>query len=104
MDTLSSYLGVESLESYVVFLHSFVTGNHDTFFVSRSGWKTMTDDLWGEVPWLLRKWEIPSLSAFFYLSVRLIVLAFLSFFSFSFFPSFLICFAIFDRLGLEDRY
>ena len=102
MDTLSSYLGVESLESYVVFLHSFVTGNHDTFFVSRSGWKTMTDDLWGEVPWLLRKWEIPSLSAFFYLSVRLIVLASLFFFFFSFF--FLICFAISDRLELEDHY
>ena len=33
----------------------------------------MIDNLWGEVPWLLRKWEIPSLGAFFYLLVRLIV-------------------------------
>ena len=25
--------------------------------------ETMSDDLWGEVLWLLRKWEIPSLGA-----------------------------------------
>ena len=35
------------------------------FFVFGSGWETMFDDLWGEVPWLLRKWEIPSHRAFF---------------------------------------
>lgn len=34
----------------------------------------MTDDLSGDVPWLLQKWEIPTLGAFFYLSIRLIVL------------------------------
>ena len=34
----------------------------------------MTNDLWSRVSWLLQKWEIPSLGAFFYLSVRLIVL------------------------------
>ena len=66
-----------SRESRIV--HSFPTSFRDWkswyFFVSRSGWETMTNDLWGEVPWLLRKWEIPFLSAFFYLSIRLIVLA-----------------------------
>ena len=36
----------------------------------------MIDDLWGEVPWLLRKWEIPSLGAFLYLFVRPIVLTY----------------------------
>ena len=39
----------------------------------------MTNDLWGEVLWLLWKWEIPSLGAFLYLSVRPIVLASLFF-------------------------
>ena len=41
----------------------------------------MTNDLWGEVLWLLWKWEIPSLGAFLYLSVRPIVLASLFFYS-----------------------
>ena len=46
-----------SKESRIV--HSFPTSFHDWksryFFVSGSGWETMTDDLWGEVLWLLRK-------------------------------------------------
>lgn len=33
----------------------------------------MIDNLWGEVLWLLWKWEIPPLGAFFYLSVRLMI-------------------------------
>ena len=40
-------------------IRSFPTSFHDWksqyFFVSRSGWETMSDDLWGKVLWLLRK-------------------------------------------------
>ena len=36
------------------------------FFVSSFGWETMTKDFWGEVSWLLQKWEIPSLGAPFW--------------------------------------
>ena len=45
------------------------------FFISGFGWETMSNDLWGEVSWLLRKLEIPSLGVFLYLSIRPIVLA-----------------------------
>jgi len=44
-----------------VFPTSFRDWKSRYFFISRSGWETMSDDLWGEVPWLLWKWEIPSL-------------------------------------------
>ena len=60
-----------SRESRVVrsFLTSFRDWKSRYLFVSGSGWETMTNNLWGEVPWLLQKWEIPSLSAFLYLFV-----------------------------------
>ena len=35
------------------------------FFVSGKGWETLSDDFWGEVPRLLRKWEVPALDAYF---------------------------------------
>ena len=45
---------------------SFRDWKSQYFFISCSGWETMFDDLWGEVPWLPQKWEIPSLNAFFF--------------------------------------
>ena len=33
------------------------------FFVSRDGWETLSDDLWGDVPRLLRRWGTPKLGA-----------------------------------------
>ena len=36
----------------------------------------MTDDLWGKVPWLLRKLEIPFLGVCLYLSIRSTVLTY----------------------------
>ena len=47
----------------------------------------MTDDLWGEILWLLGKWEIPSLGVFFYLSIRLIAFVSLFLILFSLFVS-----------------
>ena len=63
-------------ESRIVcsFPTSFRDWKSQYFFVSRSGWETMTDDLWGEVPWLLRKWEIPSLGASLHLFVKSAIL------------------------------
>ena len=34
------------------------------FFVSGDGWETLSDDFWGDVPRLLRRWETPLLGAF----------------------------------------
>ena len=59
----------------------------------------MTNDLLGEVLWLLWKWEIPSLGAFLYLSVRPIVLAFLFFYS-----SFLTYFVVSNHSELENHH
>ena len=44
----------------------------------------MSDDLWGDVLWLLREWEIPSLGVFLFPFIKLVVLSllFLDFFFF----------------------
>ena len=34
------------------------------FFVSGDSWETLSDDFWGNVPRLLRRWETPLLGAF----------------------------------------
>ena len=34
------------------------------FFVSGDGWETLPDDLWGNIPRLLRRWETPLIGAF----------------------------------------
>ena len=34
------------------------------FFVSGDGWETLPDDLWGNVPRLLRRWETPLIGVF----------------------------------------
>ena len=34
------------------------------FFVSGDGWKTFSDDFWGDVSRLLRRWETPQLGVF----------------------------------------
>ena len=34
------------------------------FFVLGDGWETLSDDFWGDVPRLLRRWETPLLGAF----------------------------------------
>ena len=36
------------------------------FFIFGMGWETLSDDFWGEVPRLLRKWEVPALGAHFH--------------------------------------
>ena len=63
-------------ESRIV--RNFPTSFHDWklryFFASGSRWETITDDLRGEVLWLLRKWEIPSLGASLQLFIKSIIL------------------------------
>ena len=34
------------------------------FFVSGDGWETLSDDFWGNVPRLLRRWETPHIGVF----------------------------------------
>ena len=65
MGILSFYPGIENLGSSLGFLPPFVTENHDTFFIFGIGWETMSDNLWGEISRLLRKWEVSSLDAYF---------------------------------------
>ena len=63
-------------ESRIVrnFPTSFCDWKSRYFFVSRSRCETMTDDLWVEVLWLLRKWEIPSLGASLHLFIKSVIL------------------------------
>ena len=37
------------------------------FFVSSDGWETLLDDLWGNVPRLLHRWETPKIGALFFI-------------------------------------
>ena len=66
-------------ESRIV--HSFPTSFRDWkswyLFIPRSRWVTMSDDMWGEVSWLLRKWENPSLCVSLFLFIKLVVLTLL---------------------------
>ena len=51
-------------------VRSFPSSFHDWksryFFISGTAWETLFDDFWGEVPRLLRKWEVPALGAYFH--------------------------------------
>ena len=51
---MSSYLGIESLVSSLIFRLPSIIGSLDIFFVSGDGWETLSDDFWGDVPRLLR--------------------------------------------------
>ena len=64
MGITSSSLGIESLVSSLIFRRPSVTGSPDIFFVSGDGWETLSNDFWGDVPRLLRRWETPLLGAF----------------------------------------
>ena len=44
------------------------------FFVSGDGWETSSDDFWGDVPRLLRRWETPCLGAFTFMFLLFMVL------------------------------
>ena len=46
------------------------------FFISGTSWETILDEVWGEVPKLLRKWEIPSLGACLSCSRPIIIIIF----------------------------
>ena len=35
------------------------------FFVSGDDWETLPDEVWGDIPELLRRWRVPSLGASF---------------------------------------
>ena len=58
----------------------------------------MSDDMWGEVSWLLRKWENPSLCASLFLFIKLVVLTLL------FSDFFFFFFSVSDRPLLEEHY
>ena len=85
-------------------VHEFPTSFRDWkshyFFVSRD-FETLSNDLWGEVLRLLRRWEIPTLVALFFSSSLcflfiLLVSNFLTFF--------LIRFAAVERPELEEQF
>ena len=56
------------------------------FFISGTGWETLSDNFWGEVLRLLRKWAVPALGAYFHCLLlfffHIIVIARLMMFSF----------------------
>ena len=45
-------------------LSSFRYWKSRYFFVSGDGWETLSDDFWGDIPRLLRRWETPLLGVF----------------------------------------
>ena len=70
------------------------------FFISRTGWETSSDDFWGEVPRLLRKWEVLALGAYFHY----LLLFFFHILITGVMKFFLWFFTTLDRLDLEDQY
>ena len=62
MGILNFYLGIGSLELSIASLLSFMTRSHNiSSFLDLDGKPCLMT--YGEVPWLLQKWEIPSLGA-----------------------------------------
>ena len=49
----------------VDFPSSFRHWKSKFFFISSSGWETSSDDFQGDIPRLLRRWEVPKLGALF---------------------------------------
>ena len=47
------------------FPSSFCDWKSRYFFVSGKGWETLSDEFWGEVSRLLRKWDVSALGAYF---------------------------------------
>jgi len=77
----------------------FVIGNHITLLSGEL--ETLSNDLWGKVSRLLRRWEIPILGVHFF-SSRLCFLSILLISNFLTF--FLICFATVERLEFKEQY
>ena len=70
------------------------------FFISRTGWETLSDDFWWEVPRLLQKWEVLALGAYFHCPLLFffhVLIARLMTFSFWFFTTL-------DHPDLEDKH
>ena len=80
------------------FPSSFCDWKSWLFFVSGMGWETLSNDFWVEVPRLLRKWEVPALSAYFHCSF----FVFLPCFDYSSDEAWL--FTALDRPDLEDKH
>ena len=98
------YFELTPLDKQTKVVHEFPTSFHDWksryFFVSGE-FKTLSNDLWGEVPRLLQGWEIPTLATLFFFSCPcflfiLLVSNFLTFF--------LIYFAAVERPELEEQF
>ena len=82
------------------FPSSFQDWKSRYFFISGTGWETLSDDFWGEVPRLPWKWEVLALGAYFHYFLLFffhIVNAHLMMFSFWFFTTL-------NHPDLEDRH
>ena len=66
------------------------------FFVSRDGWETLSDDLWGDVPRLLHRWGTPKLGVSYFISFFF----FLFFFFFFLKVSALVCLTLSPHISL----
>ena len=70
------------------------------FFISGTGWETLSENFWGKFIRLLRKWEVPALDAYFrypLLSFFHILITCLTKFFFRFFKAL-------DRPDKEDKH
>ena len=78
------------------------------FFVSGDSWETLSDDFWGDVHRLLRRWETPQLGAFalhfFFFLVYLFTWIVPSDLVCVFFFFFFFCFIVRDHPKLESRF
>ena len=91
MGILNSYLGIGNPGLWGIFLRSSVIRDHSIFFIFGTGWETLSDDFWGEVPVLGAYFHDPFLFFFHTLITRLT--KFLLWF-----------FATLDHPNLKDQY
>ena len=98
------YFELSPWDKQIKIVHEFPTSFCDWksryFFVSGE-FMTSSNDLWGEVSRLLRRWEIPTLGVLFF-SSHLYFLFILPVFDSPTF--FLICFAAVEQPKLEEQY
>lgn len=60
---MSWYLGIRKLGLLLIFPRYSSIGNLDISFVSGDGWEFLSDNSWGDLPRLQRRWGTRKLSA-----------------------------------------
>ncbi|KAK9993437.1 hypothetical protein SO802_023140 [Lithocarpus litseifolius] len=98
------YFELSPWDKQTKIVHEFPTSFRDwksSYFFVFGEFEMLSNDLWGEVPRLLRRWEIPILVALFFSSRLCFLFILLISDSLTFF---LICFVAVEQPKLEEQY